>query len=133
MALLDIQTDIQTDEVILTPAASAAVKELMEKRDLVGYSLRVYVGGGGCSGYQYGMALDNNVLETDHVFKFEDVNLIVDPTSFQYLRGATVDYVDELMGSGFHVENPNAVASCGCGHSFRTSDDAPHAGGGSCC
>jgi iron-sulfur cluster assembly protein len=124
---------IQTDEVILTSAAATAVKELMQKRELEGYALRVYVGGGGCSGYQYGMALDDNVLETDLIFQQGDVKLIVDPTSFQYLRGATVDYVDELMGSGFHIENPNAVASCGCGHSFRTSSDAPHAEGGSCC
>ena len=125
--------EIKTEEVTLTPAAAAAVKELMAKRELEGYALRVYIGGGGCSGYQYGMALDNNLLESDLIFSQEGVNLVVDPTSFQYLRGATVDYIDELMGSGFHIENPNAVSSCGCGNSFRTSNDAPHAEGGGCC
>ena len=140
MALLDIESDIQTEvkthEITLTPAAASAVNELMAKRELEGYSLRVYVGGGGCSGFQYGMALDNNILETDLVFHQGDVSVIVDPNSFQYLKGATVDYVDELMGSGFQIENPNAVASCGCGSSFRTTNDAPqshsHSSGCNC-
>ena len=137
MALLDIEDDIQTqvktEEITLTTAAAAAVSDLMAKRELEGYSLRVYVGGGGCSGYQYGMALDNNILETDMIFYQGDVSVVIDPNSFQYLKGATVDYVDELMGSGFQIENPNATASCGCGSSFRTSGDAPHASDGSCC
>jgi iron-sulfur cluster assembly accessory protein len=129
MALLDIQTD----EITLTPAAVEAVKDLMAKRDLQGYFLRVYVGGGGCSGYQYGMALDDNLLENDHVFQHGEIRLVVDPMSYKYLHGATVDYVDELMGSGFQIDNPNAVASCGCGNSFRTSEDAEPSASGSCC
>jgi iron-sulfur cluster assembly protein len=131
MALLDIQTD----EITLTPAAAEAVKELMAKRELDGYALRVYVAGGGCSGYQYGMALDENTRESDKIYEYHGVKLIVDDVSQQYLNGATIDYVDELMGSGFKIENPNAVASCGCGHSFRTQEDAApnEATGSSCC
>ncbi len=135
MALLDITSDfdVQTHEITLTKAAADAVRELIEKRDLEGYSLRVYVGGGGCSGYQYGMALEGNIRASDHVFEAEGVKLVVDEMSINYLRGAVIDYVDELMGSGFKIENPNAVASCGCGHSFRTQDDAAPTSSDSSC
>ncbi len=135
MALLDIQTDfeVQTSEINLTPAAAVAVQELIEKKNLTGYGLRVYVGGGGCSGYQYGMALDDQLRPTDKEYTMHGVRLIVDEMSINYLRGATIDYVDELMGSGFQIENPNAVASCGCGHSFRTSEEKATTDSGSCC
>ncbi len=130
MALIDIQTD----DITLTKAAAEAVKELIEKRDLDGYGLRVYIAGGGCSGYQYGMGFEDNIRENDKVFTQYGVNLVVDEGSLDFLRGATVDFVDELMGSGFQINNPNAVASCGCGQSFRTSDDAaPTNDQGSCC
>lgn len=132
MSLVDI--DVKTDEIHLTPPAAAAVQDLMDKRDLEGYALRVYVAGGGCSGYQYGMALEGNIRESDLVIEAHGVKLVVDEVSIQYLKGCTVDYVDELMGSGFKIENPNAVASCGCGHSFRTSEEAnaSSASGGGC-
>jgi iron-sulfur cluster assembly accessory protein len=124
----------QTPEITLTPAAASAVQELLSKRDLTDYSLRVYISGGGCSGYQYGMALENNIRDNDMIFEEHGVKMVVDEVSINYLRGATVDYVDEIMGSGFKIENPNAVSSCGCGSSFKTSDDQAGAeGGGSCC
>ena len=132
MALLDIE--IQTDDLTLTEAAAQAVQDLLAKRELEGYGLRVYIAGGGCSGYQYGMALENNFRENDKVISAHGVQVVVDEVSLGYLRGATIDFVDELMGSGFKIENPNAVASCGCGSSFKTRDDGgPESSGGSCC
>ena len=129
--MLAEQTQVET--VALTPAAADAVRELLAKRELVGYGLRVYIQGGGCSGYQYGMALDDNFRDEDLVTESHGVKVVIDEVSINYMRGATIDYVDDLMGSGFKVENPNAVASCGCGSSFRTQDgDAPQGGAGGC-
>ena len=119
-------------QITLTPEAANAVKELLEKRDLKGYALRVFVSGGGCSGYQYGMALENNVRDTDLKFEHHGVDVVVDEISINYLNGSTIDYVDEIMGSGFKIENPNAVSSCGCGNSFRTKDDSEYVEGSDC-
>lgn len=125
------QTQVET--VNLTTAAANAVRDLLAKRELEGYGLRVYIKGGGCSGYQYGMALDNNFRDEDLVSEIEGVKVIVDEVSMTYMRGSTIDFVDDLMGSGFKVENPNAVASCGCGSSFRTQDgEAPQGNAGGC-
>lgn len=132
---MDLLEQTQTAQLNLTTSAAEAVEELLAKRELEGYALRVFVSGGGCSGFQYGMALEDNIRETDLVTEQHGVKLVVDEISINYLTGATVDYVDEVMGSGFKIENPNAVASCGCGSSFRTSDDPGHAhnsGGCSC-
>ncbi len=123
----------QADTISLTQAAANAVSELLQKRNLEGYALRVYVAGGGCSGYQYGMALEGNVRDTDLVFDQNGVKVVVDEISINYLRGSTVDYVDEIMGSGFKIDNPNAVSSCGCGNSFRTSGDAAASESGASC
>jgi iron-sulfur cluster assembly accessory protein len=124
----------QTETIALTPSAAEAVRDLLSKRDLEGYALRVFIKGGGCSGYQYGMALDNNFRDEDLVTDCHGVKVIVDEVSINYLRGATVDFVEDVMGSGFKVDNPNAVASCGCGSSFRTQDgDASEGGGCSSC
>lgn len=113
----------QTDVISLTPAAANAVRDLLMKRNLTGYALRVFVSGGGCSGFQYGMALENNIRPTDTCFGYEDVQVVVDEVSINYLRGANIDYVDSVMGSGFKIENPNAISSCGCGSSSRTNND----------
>lgn len=121
----------QTESITLTPAAVEAVRGLLEKRNLTGYALRVFVQGGGCSGFQYGMALESKVREQDLQVDFEDVKVVIDEVSIEYLRGATVDYIDDVMGSGFKIENPNAVSSCGCGSSFRTKDSSGD-GCGSC-
>jgi len=131
--MLAEQVDI--DKVTLTPAAAQAVLDLLEKRNLTGYALRVFVSGGGCSGFQYGMALEDHIRESDLIYEMNGVKLVVDEISINYLSGATVDYVDGLMGSGFKIENPNAVAACGCGNSFRTkeSGDASDAQGGCGC
>jgi iron-sulfur cluster assembly accessory protein len=126
-------TILENTQVLeLTPSAAQAVKDLLAKKNLEGYGLRVFIQGGGCSGYQYGMALDNRSLENDTTLEFHGVKVLVDEMSINYLRGATVDFVDEMMGSGFKITNPNAVSSCGCGSSFRTSDSEGDSSGGGC-
>ncbi len=134
MTLLTPQ--IQTDFLTLTSAAANAVQSLLEKRNLssTDYALRVFIQGGGCSGFQYGMALEGQTRETDMSFEAHGVRIVVDEVSMDYLRGAQVDYVEDIMGSGFKIENPNAVSSCGCGSSFNTKDSAgtPSSGGAGC-
>ena len=120
---------IDTDAILITSAAAAKVRGLLTERDLPGHGLRVFVSGGGCSGMQYGMAIEGTPREFDNVVEADGVRVYVDPTSMMYLAGAKIDYVDNLMGGGFRIENPNAVTSCGCGHSFKTADSGGHAGG----
>ena len=114
--------------VTLTDAAASRIRNLMQEKGLAGYGLRVFVGGGGCSGLQYGMAFENEEQEGDFVMNNEGVKVMVDSMSSQYLMGATVDYIDNIMGGGFKIENPNAVSSCGCGHSFKTTSSGASAG-----
>lgn len=124
---------VQVEAISLTPSATNAVRELLVKRNLEGYALRVFVQGGGCSGFQYGMALDANPREADNSFEYDGVKILVDEISIDYLRGATIDYVEDLMGGGFKIENPNAISACGCGNSFRTKNDADsERGSGGC-
>lgn len=115
---------IQTEIITLTPTAIQAVRDLLEKRNLTGYALRVFVSGAGCSGLQYGMALEANIREQDLSCEFDDIKVVVDEVSIEYLRGATVDYVSTETGSGFKIDNPNVMASCGC------SSSSSAAGGG---
>ena len=84
--------------------------------------LRVFVAGGGCSGYQYGMTLEEEGMEGDQNFEVNGVKVIIDPRSAEHLEGANIDFVDNLMGGGFKIDNPNAKSSCGCGHSFTPKD-----------
>ena len=103
--------------ITITDHASGKINELMkEEQDVVG--LRIYVRGGGCSGYQYGMAFESKISDDDTVIEKGDVKVIVDPQSAPMLNGAEVDYVDSVQGSGFAVKNPNAKTTCGCGSSF---------------
>jgi iron-sulfur cluster assembly protein len=129
-----VTEDVQV--MTVTPAAVAVIRNLLEQRNIPGYALRVFVAGGGCSGLQYGMAFEPEAKDFDAVIEAgEGVRLVIDPTSMMYLEGASIDYVDSLMGGGFRIENPNAVSSCGCGHSFKTKDQADadsSAGCGSC-
>jgi iron-sulfur cluster assembly protein len=119
MALAE-KTDLQT--IDLTVAAAEAVKNLLEKRELDGYSLRVFVQGGGCSGFQYGMALEGTIREQDTVIEEHGVKVVIDEVSVEYMRGASIDYIEDVMGSGFKIDNPNAVSACGCGSSFETKE-----------
>ena len=107
----------------LTERAAQEVKDILEQQgNPEGVRLRVYVSGGGCSGLQYGMALDENIEPGDETFEFSGVSLVVDSTSLKYLVGAVVDYIHTDLGGGFKIENPNAVKSCGCGSSFSAED-----------
>jgi len=125
-------SDVQTHSITLTPSAAARVRSLLTERNLPDYALRVFVSGGGCSGLQYGMALEGQVRQDDLRFRAGDVEVVIDPMSIGYLGGATIDYVDDLMGGGFKVDNPNAVASCGCGHSFRADGQPAQESSGGC-
>lgn len=107
----------------VTPAATSIIKNLLQQRDIPNHALRVFVTGGGCSGMQYGMAFQEHADEGDTVVMSDDVRLLVDSASLVYLTGATIDYVDTLIGGGFRIDNPNAVSSCGCGTSFKTAND----------
>lgn len=125
---------ISLDDVMpaltVTPAAANTVRTLLEQRQIPNHVLRVFVQGGGCSGMQYGMTFEANPESYDAVVEVDGVRLVVDPTSMEYLRGATIDFVDSLMGGGFRIDNPNAVSSCGCGHSFKSANDGGSTGGG---
>ena len=87
-------------------------------------AIRVFVKSGGCSGYQYGMAIEDRYMAGDLLFEDRGVRLVVDERSWPLLRGSQLDYVENMMGGGFSVENPNASSNCGCGHSFRTDGRA---------
>ncbi len=106
--------------ITLTEAAANQLQSLLAQKDLPDQGLRVFVQAGGCAGFQYGMSYENAAREDDAVIENEGVRLFVDPFSAQLLAGARIDYQDTLMGTGFQVDNPNAVASCACGISFRT-------------
>lgn len=133
MTLLEEVTT--TEETInLTETAVATVKNLLVQKDVPDHGLRVFVSGGGCSGMQYGMALEAEPRPYDHVIEKDGVKVFIDPTSMMYLNNATIDYEDNIMGGGFKIENPNAASSCGCGTSFKAKDGAGAAasGGGAC-
>ncbi len=123
---------VQEQAVSLTPAAASMIRKLMESKGLDGYGLRVFVQGGGCSGLSYGMAFEDQVEDGDEIVTTDGVSVYVDQISAMYLTGATIDYVDSLMGGGFKIDNPNAVSSCGCGHSFRTASQGAAPAGGGC-
>jgi iron-sulfur cluster assembly accessory protein len=113
--------------ISLTPAAADKIRTLMSEDPDVSV-LRVAVEGGGCSGFQYGLGFDRGAQEGDHAFECEGVQVVVDPFSAPHLRGCSVDYLETIQESGFKIDNPNAVASCGCGHSFTSAaDDEPGA------
>jgi iron-sulfur cluster assembly accessory protein len=113
----------ETSVISMTPTAAEKVRELLQQENDPGLGLRVFVAGGGCSGLQYGMTLDEE-QEGDSVIHIGDFKVFIDEMSVQYVSGSEVDYVDSLMGAGFTVNNPNAVSTCGCGHSFKTAEDS---------
>src|SRR5512142_2742717 len=119
-----METQERTESIVsLTPAAAAKIRDLIAQETDVSV-LRVAIEGGGCSGFQYGLGFDRGAQEGDVEFECEGVKVVVDPFSAPYLRGARVDYLETIQESGFKIDNPNAVASCGCGHSFTVADDA---------
>lgn len=133
-------TQEKTSIITLTSEAAAAIDELLQDRGLEGYGLRVFVSGGGCSGYQFGMALENNEMANDTISQIMGVKVFIDDVSLPFLEGSTVDYVTTEMGTGFKIDNPNPLpaSSCGCGsssgasHSHEGDSCGCGSGGGSC-
>jgi iron-sulfur cluster assembly protein len=120
--------------VNLTERAAEKVREL-QLTEPAGEAevLRVAIQGGGCSGFQYGLGFDRGALEGDHELELHGVRIVVDPFSAPYLSGTTIDWVDGLQESGFKIDNPQAVSSCGCGHSFQVDEgEAPESGAAAC-
>lgn len=128
---------IQSDVITLRPAqefqptleitegAAQRLQGMMGEKQLNGYGLRVFVSGGGCSGLQYGMTFDNEQRDGDAVWNAYGLQVMVDPISARYLSGAMISYqTNNMLAGSFKIDNPNAVSSCGCGHSFRTRDQA---------
>jgi iron-sulfur cluster insertion protein len=104
--------------ITLENAAVVKIKELLAEEEAKGLKLRIYVSGGGCSGFQYGFTFDENQNEDDFVVDQDEVSLLVDAHSMQYLTGANIDYTTSLIGSRFEIKNPSATSTCGCGSSF---------------
>jgi len=125
------QSATETSIITMTSAAANKVRELLNQENDPSLGLRIFVAGGGCSGLQYGMTLDE-AQEGDTVISIEGFKVVVDEMSVVYINGSEVDYVDSLMGAGFTVNNPNAVSSCGCGHSFKTAEGGGEARGCGC-
>ena len=107
-----------SDALVFTSAAAKKVSELIAEEGNPELMLRIYVQGGGCSGFQYGFTFDEEQAEDDYALAAEDVTIVVDPLSLQYLMGAEIDYTEGLEGSQFVIRNPNAQTTCGCGSSF---------------
>lgn len=104
--------------LVFTNSAAQKVQQLIQEEDNAALMLRVFVQGGGCSGFQYGFTFDDNIQDGDTVVENQGVKLLIDPMSFQYLAGAEIDYTEGLEGAHFVIRNPNAVTTCGCGSSF---------------
>jgi len=104
--------------VVFTDAAATKVGELIREEDNPNLKLRVFISGGGCSGFQYGFTFDENIEDGDSQIVNQGVTLVIDPMSVQYLMGAEIDYAEDLRGAQFIIRNPNATTTCGCGQSF---------------
>ncbi len=122
--MIESQAGLEPTVLTLSDAAAAKLQELTAQEPNPQIGLRVYVYSGGCSGYRYGMMLEDSPTPDDRVLESKGVRVYVDDQSIPLILGSEIDYVDTLMGAGFTVNNPNAVAACGCGSSFRTADEA---------
>jgi len=128
-----MSVQVLTQSITVTDRAAAELLNLITDQDKQGSALRVWVAGGGCSGLQYGLALDDSTPEeSDLVISDKGVKIYIDDMSLQYMEGSTVDFVDDVLGGGFKIENPNATASCGCGSSFKTEGAGGGCGSGGC-
>ncbi|QGU33907.1 iron-sulfur cluster insertion protein ErpA [Thermochromatium tepidum] len=114
---MNAETDLEPP-LIFTASAASKVAELIREEGNPGLMLRVYIQGGGCSGFQYGFTFDEEVQDGDTEIVTDGVKLLVDPMSLQYLVGAEIDYTEGLQGAQFVIRNPNATTTCGCGSSF---------------
>src|SRR5918996_3979814 len=128
-----MQTETQTSSqnfvptavpnITVTEAAAGKIRELLAEEGKTESGLRVFVQGGGCSGFQYGLMIEESGGVGDQQFESNGVRLFVDPVSISYLRGAEVDFVDTITGGGFTIKNPNATSTCGCGSSFSVEGE----------
>ena len=116
--MTDTHSEAETPPLNFTDAAASKVGQLIEQEGNSALKLRVYVQGGGCSGFQYGFTFDEEIQEGDTEIANGGVTLLVDPMSVQYLMGAEIDYREDLSGAQFIIRNPNAATTCGCGSSF---------------
>jgi iron-sulfur cluster assembly accessory protein len=119
-------TNVTESVINVSSTAASKIAELLSEENKQDSGLRVFVQGGGCSGFQYGLMIEDGPGATDQVFQSNGVKLYVDPISVRYLQGAEVDFVDNVAGGGFTIHNPNAVSTCGCGQSFTVEDDSSH-------
>ena len=108
----------------VSPNAATKITELLAEEQKQNSGLRVFVQGGGCSGFQYGLMIEESGGDADQVFESNGIKLFVDPISIRYLKGAEVDFVETVTGGGFTIKNPNATSTCGCGSSFTTEEGA---------
>ena len=123
MATVEHPVDISGETLIsLTPVAAAKIKDLLAEESDETLVLRVAIQGGGCSGFQYGLGFDAGAAEGDVELRLEGIPVVVDPYSAPYLRGTTIDFLNTIQEAGFKIDNPNAVSSCGCGHSFQVEE-----------
>jgi iron-sulfur cluster insertion protein len=118
LAASEVTAEMSAPVLVFTDAAAAKVKSLIDEEANEALKLRVFITGGGCSGFQYGFTFDEAVNDGDTVIENGGVTLLVDPMSFQYLAGAEIDYSEGLEGAHFVIRNPNATTTCGCGSSF---------------
>lgn len=114
-----VATEIQDEaDIVFSDSAASRVAQLIKEEENSSLRLRVYINGGGCSGFSYGFTFDENLKEGDSGVSKQGVELVIDPMSYQYLVGSTVDYLEDLQGARFTISNPNAKTTCGCGSSF---------------
>ena len=114
----DTTTTYDSDSIGISDSAAMQIADLILKEDKMGMRLRVAVSGGGCSGFQYGFSLDSSTNADDHLLAKNSIEVIIDEVSLDYLKGSELDYVQDLIGSYFAMNNPNASSTCGCGSSF---------------
>jgi len=110
-----VEVPVQEFVLNLTDVAAVKIQSILQERGVPNHGLRVFVAGGGCSGLQYGLAIESQERERDQVIQVSNIKLYVDPASAEYLYGATIDFEDSLTSSGFRIDAPNAVSTCGCG------------------
>ncbi|SMB89640.1 HesB/IscA family protein [Deinococcus hopiensis] len=127
----ELHGDLPAQEIHISEYGAQKALAILSQSGKENAGVRVFIKSGGCSGYQYGMAIDDRELEGDTVVYDRGVKLVVDHMSLPLLRGSEVDFVENMMGGGFTVNNPNATSSCGCGHSFRTDGSQSPDGQGS--
>ena len=119
-------TNVTESVINVSAIAASKIAELLAEENKQDAGLRVFVQGGGCSGFQYGLMIEDSPADADQVYQSNGVKLYVDPISVRYLKGAEVDFVDNVAGGGFTIRNPNAVSTCGCGQSFTTDGESSH-------